>query len=49
MTEVTGRQPGNLSRTLRTMERYALVSLRREKDQIRPVANATEFQILASV
>jgi predicted transcriptional regulator len=49
LAQVTGRQPGNLSRTLRTMERYGLVSLRREKNQIRPVANATEFQILASV
>lgn len=49
LAEVTGRQPGNLSRTLRTMERYGLVSLHREKNQIRPVANATEFQILASV
>jgi predicted transcriptional regulator len=48
LAEATGRQPGNLSRTLKTMERYGLVSLHREKNQIRPVANATDFKILAS-
>ena len=30
------------------MERYGLVSLRREKQQVRPVAKATEFKILAT-
>ncbi|MRD47621.1 helix-turn-helix domain-containing protein [Caenimonas koreensis] len=48
LAETTGRKPGNLSRTLKTMERYGLVSLHREKNQIRPVARATDFKILAS-
>lgn len=48
LAEATGRQPGNLSRTLKTMERYGLVSLLREKNQVRPVANGTHFKILAS-
>ncbi|MGE4239760.1 helix-turn-helix domain-containing protein [Ramlibacter sp.] len=48
LAEATGRRPGNLSRTLKTMERYGLVTLRRERNQVRPVANATEFKILAS-
>lgn len=48
LAQATGRQPGNLSRTLKTMERYGLVSLRREKQQVRPVAKATEFKIWAT-
>ena len=43
----TGRQPSNLSRTLKTMSRYGLVELQREKTQVRPVVKATAFQILA--
>jgi predicted transcriptional regulator len=48
LAQVTGRQPSNLSRTLKTMERYGLVSLLREKQQVRPVANATQFKIWAT-
>ena len=43
----TGRQPSNLSRTLKTMSRYGLVELQREKTQVRPVVKARAFQILA--
>ena len=45
--KATGRQPGNLSRTLKTMSRYGLVDLQREKSRVRPVVTATEFRILA--
>ena len=45
----TGRQPSNLSRTLKTMSRYGLVELQREKTQVRPVVKARAFQILAVV
>lgn len=48
LAQATGRHPSNLSRTLKTMERYGLVDLRREKQQIRPVAKATDFRILAT-
>lgn len=48
LAEATGRQPGNLSRTLKTMERYGLVDLRRDKQQVRPVVKATDFRILAT-
>jgi len=48
LAQLTGRQPSNLSRTLKTMEHYGLVSLRREKQQVRPVAKATEFKIWAT-
>lgn len=43
--EMTGRKSSRLSRTLKTMERYGIVSLTRERNQIRPIVNATEFQI----
>ena len=48
LAKATGRQPGNLSRTLKTMSRYGLVDLKREKTHIRPVVKATEFRILAA-
>jgi predicted transcriptional regulator len=45
---ITGRKPGNLSRTLKTMSGYGLVEMKRENRHVRPVVNATEFQILAA-
>jgi predicted transcriptional regulator len=48
LAKATGRQPGNLSRTLKTMSRYGLVELQREKSHVRPVVKATEFRILAA-
>jgi predicted transcriptional regulator len=43
--ELTGRKSSSLSRTLKTMESYGIVSLTKERNQIKPVVNATEFQI----
>ena len=48
LARTTGRQPGNLSRTLKTMHRYGLVDLQRHHRQVRPVVKATEFRILAA-
>jgi predicted transcriptional regulator len=48
LAKATGRQPGNLSRTLKTMSRYGLVELQREKTHVKPVVRATEFRILAA-
>ncbi|MDN5937457.1 MAG: hypothetical protein L0H83_02215 [Salinisphaera sp.] len=48
LAAATGRQPGNLSRTLKTMSHYGFVEMRREKNRVRPIAKATEFQILAA-
>jgi|SRR5688572_3929357 predicted transcriptional regulator len=48
LAKTTGRQPGNLSRTLKTMSKYGLVDLRRENRHIRPVVKATDFRILAT-
>jgi len=48
LARTTGRQPGHLSRTLKTMSRYGLVDLQREKTHVRPVVKATGFRILAA-
>lgn len=46
LAEVTGRKASNLSRTLKTMSNYGIVELRRERNQVRPVAKATAFHIV---
>jgi predicted transcriptional regulator len=48
LAETTGRKPSNLSRTLKTMSNYGIVELKRERNQVRPVATATEFRIVAN-
>jgi predicted transcriptional regulator len=48
LAEATGRKPGNLSRTLKTMSNYGIVDLKREKNHVRPVAKATQFRIVAA-
>jgi len=48
LARATGRAPGNLSRTLKTMSHYGIVDLKREKNHVRPVARATEFRIIAA-
>lgn len=45
LAELSGRAPSNLSRTLKTMERYGLVELRRQARHVCPVAKANEFRI----
>jgi predicted transcriptional regulator len=48
LAETTGRKPGNLSRTLKTMSNYGIVEMRREQRRVRPIAKATEFRIVAA-
>ncbi len=48
LAQATGRKPGNLSRTLKTMSNYGIVDLKRERNLVRPVAKATEFRIVAA-
>ncbi|WPL15211.1 putative transcriptional regulator [Thiorhodovibrio winogradskyi] len=48
LAAATGRKPSNLSRTLKTMAHYGLVEMQRDKRQVRPIAKATQFQILAT-
>lgn len=48
LAEFTGCAPSNLSRTLKTMERYRLVDMQRELRTVRPVVTASEFVIRAA-
>jgi predicted transcriptional regulator len=45
LAEITHRQPGNLSRTLRTMERYGIIEFKKNGKNSRPVAKARGFYI----
>jgi predicted transcriptional regulator len=45
LAEITHRQPGNLSRTLRTMERYGIIEFKKRGKNSRPVAKALGFNI----
>ncbi len=47
LAQLTGRKPGNLSRTLKTMSRYGIVEMKREKNHVRPIATSTDFRIVA--
>ena len=42
---ITHRQPGNLSRTLKTMERYGIVEFKKTGKNSRPIAKALGFSI----
>jgi predicted transcriptional regulator len=42
---VSGRKRSNLSRTLKTMSRYGIVDLVRQKRAVRPVVMATDFKV----
>lgn len=48
LAQLSGRAASNLSRTLRTMEKYGLVRLNRshETRSVRPEALATEFLVV---
>lgn len=48
LAKVTGRAPSNLSRTLKTMERYGLVEMQRERRTVKPVVKVSEFVIRAA-
>ena len=42
---LSGRKSSNLSRTLKTMEKFGIVSLVRENRQLKPVVNATDVKV----
>jgi len=42
---LTGRKKSNLSRTLKTLERYGIVVLQKEKNTLVPKVNATDFRV----
>jgi len=43
LEEITNRKKSNLSRTLKTLEKYGIVELKRIKGKIMPEAKATDF------
>ena len=45
LAELSGRKNSNLSRTLKTMERYGIVELKKKAKTIKPIAKATAFNI----
>lgn len=45
LAALSGRQTSNLSRTLKTMERYGIVELCKQNRSVRPVVKATAFNI----
>lgn len=47
LADLTGRKPGNLSRTLKTMSNYGFVEMKRENRHVRPIAKGTDFRIVA--
>lgn len=50
LAETTGRTPGNLSRTLKTMERYGLVRLHKgERGKVRPEVPYRDVQLEMSL
>ena len=48
LAEMTGRKPGNLSRTLKTMSNYGIVEMKREKNHVRPIVKGTDFCIMTA-
>ena len=48
LAEAVGREPSNLSRTLKTMAHYGFVELIKENRSVKPVVKATEFEIHAA-
>jgi len=49
LADMTGRQPSNLSRTLKTLSMYGFVTLKRVNKMLRPIAKATEFNVVFGI
>ena len=45
LESISGRKKANLSRTLKTLERYGVVDLKREKNRVVPIVKATDFKV----
>lgn len=45
LANITHRQPGNLSRTLKTMERYGIIEFKKSGKNSMPIAKALGFNI----
>ncbi len=45
LENITGRKSSNLSRTLKTMARYGIVELSKQKKNVRPTVKVTDFKV----
>lgn len=45
LESLTGRAKSNLSRTLKTLERYGIVELNKIRNNLIPIVKATNFQV----
>ena len=45
LEEISSRKKSNLSRTLKTLERYGIVSLSKERGKLIPRVEATDFKV----
>lgn len=45
LEKISHRKKSNLSRTLKTLERYGIVSLNRESGRVIPTVEATDFKV----
>jgi predicted transcriptional regulator len=48
LSQVTGRESSNLSRTLKTMSSYGIVDLVKTGRRVKPVVKLTQFEIVAT-
>jgi predicted transcriptional regulator len=46
LADITGRKQSNLSRTLKTMSKYGLIKMEKNKRMVRPISQAERYQIL---
>ena len=46
LADITGRQPSNLSRTLKTLSAYGFVKLEKLNKTVCPIAQATQFNVI---
>jgi predicted transcriptional regulator len=49
LADMTGRQPSNLSRTLKTLSAYGFVKLEKLNKTVCPIAQATKFNVIFGV
>lgn len=49
LADITGRQPSNLSRTLKTLAAYGFVKLQKFKKTVQPVTLFTQFNVIFEI
>jgi predicted transcriptional regulator len=49
LADITGRQPSNLSRTLKTLAAYGFVKLEKFKKTVHPIVKFTQFNVVLAI